>query len=507
MPISFTVAEGLAHGPEVIGVGVYDDLTWATDSGEPPPGLSSEYLAQRGFKASLGQALVVPDPSDPNRAVVALGLGKGQELSEDTLRRAGAELVRAAGQARSVAILVEGVVPDGSSPARVAQAVVEGAALAAHSFAAYKKEPRSCSVEEFRVVGSSEELASGVRRGEIVARAINLARDLVNEPAGVMTPRRLAEVAAGVAGVGNVTGASDGATGSLRVTVWDENDIAREGLGGLAGVAQGSDEPPRLIRFDYEPAPGGASDPDQPPLVLVGKGITFDSGGLSIKSAEGMMTMKYDMSGAAAVLATMSVLADLGTRSRVIGFTPVTENMSNGRATKPGDVLHTRNHKTIEVLNTDAEGRLVLADALALAAEQDPGAIVDLATLTGACVTALGKEIAGLMANDDAVADRVLGAGERAGEAIWRLPLARVYAKHIESEVADMKNMGAPGGAAGTITAALILSEFVGDAPWAHLDIAGPAWTEVEEGYCHKGATGYGVRTLVELVAGWDEAR
>ena len=258
-------------------------------------------------------------------------------------------------------------------------------------------------------------------------------------------------------------------------------------------MAQGSAEPPRLLRLVYDP-PGAKGT-----IALVGKGITFDSGGLSIKTAEGMTTMKTDMSGAAAVIAAMSVLPALAAKARVIGVVPTTENMPSGTAIKPGDVLKIRNGKTVEVLNTDAEGRLVLADGLSLAVEDGVDAIVDVATLTGACVVALGPKIAGLMGNDDGWIEQVEAAAGRAGEGVWRLPLPRDYRKDIESEVADIKNVG--GRSAGALTAGLFLREFVGDRPWAHLDIAGPARSESDDGYTSRGGTGVGVRTLVEVVS------
>jgi leucyl aminopeptidase len=236
-----------------------------------------------------------------------------------------------------------------------------------------------------------------------------------------------------------------------------------------------------------------------PHIVLVGKGITFDSGGLSLKGAESMMTMKTDMSGAATVLATVSACADLGVRVRVSAIAPVTENMPGGKATKPGDVLVIRDGQTIEVLNTDAEGRLVLADGLSLAAELQPDAIIDLATLTGAAVVALGGSIAGLFGNDQALVDKVREAGSRAGEATWQLPLAKEYRSHIKSEVADMKNIG-KAGQAGAIAAALLLERFVGEIPWVHIDIAGPARSDEDEGVLTKGGTGFGVRTVLELL-------
>ena len=264
-------------------------------------------------------------------------------------------------------------------------------------------------------------------------------------------------------------------------------------------MARGSTQPPRLVRVQYQPADPIEIGGRVPHLALVGKGITFDSGGLSLKTATGMETMKTDMGGAAAVLSAVDAAAALGARIRITAFTPLTENMPGGSATKPGDVLTTRNGKTIEVLNTDAEGRLVLADGLTLAAEAEPDAIIDLATLTGAAVVALGKEIAGLLGNDDGLIAELRAAGNRAGEPLWPLPLPDDYRSHIESEIADMRNIGRPG-QAGSISAAMLLREFVADVPWAHLDIAGPARSDENSRYLSKGGTGFGVRTLVELV-------
>jgi leucyl aminopeptidase len=273
-----------------------------------------------------------------------------------------------------------------------------------------------------------------------------------------------------------------------------------EHLGGLLGVARGSTEPPRLVRADYIPEGPIEGGGRVPHVVLVGKGITFDSGGLSLKSAGGMETMKTDMGGAAAVLAAFDAAALLGVPIRMTVLTPMTENMPGGRAVKPGDVLTARNGKTIEVLNTDAEGRLVLADALSLAAELEPDAIIDLATLTGAAVAALGTGIAALMGTDEALQDELRRASKRAGESLWPLPLPDEYRNHIDSEVADMKNIGRAG-QAGSISAALLLREFVGDSPWAHLDIAGPARSDEDARYLSKGGTGFGVRTLVALLS------
>jgi leucyl aminopeptidase len=276
--------------------------------------------------------------------------------------------------------------------------------------------------------------------------------------------------------------------------VLDLAAIKRLRLGGLLGVNRGSVQPPQFVEIEYKPTgrPTGT-------LAFVGKGITFDSGGLSLKTGAGMMTMKCDMSGAAAVIGAMSVLPEVAPKVRVIGYLPITDNMTDGDATRPGDILRIRNGKTVEVLNTDAEGRLILADALVLASEARPDAIVDLATLTGACLVALGPSIAGLMGNDQAWNDQVRAAADRVGERLWPLPLPEDYRKMLDSPVADLKNIGGPHG--GALTAGLFLREFVGEGiPWVHLDIAGPAFNEAtEDGEIPKGGTGFGVRTLIEL--------
>jgi leucyl aminopeptidase len=278
------------------------------------------------------------------------------------------------------------------------------------------------------------------------------------------------------------------------VQVLSGAQLEKARLGGVIGVGKGSERPPRFVKISYEPA--GAKTT----LALVGKGVVFDSGGLSIKSASGMETMKTDMGGGAAVIAAMSTLRDLGVKTRVLGYVPLVENMPSGSAIRPGDVLTMRNGKTVEVLNTDAEGRLILADALSLAAEDKPDAVIDLATLTGACVVALGEGVAGLMGTSDAWITQVRAAADLAGESIWPLPLPAPYRKMLDSEIADMKNIS-HGGYGGALTAGLFLKEFAGDVAWAHLDIAGPARASSDDGYLVRGGTGFGVRTLVELAS------
>jgi leucyl aminopeptidase len=272
-------------------------------------------------------------------------------------------------------------------------------------------------------------------------------------------------------------------------------------MGGVLGVGQGSERPPRFVRVVYQPRGGGAGGT----LALVGKGVVFDSGGLSLKTASGMETMKTDMSGAAAVLAAMSALQALGVRHRVVAYAPMVENMPSGSAIRPGDVLRMRSGTTVEVLNTDAEGRLILADALSLAASEKASAIVDLATLTGACVVALGEKVAGVMGNQPEWVEQVRAASERAGEPMWTLPLPKDYRKLLDSEVADLRNIST-GSYGGALTAGLFLERFVDDVPWAHLDIAGPARASSDDGELTKGGTGFGVRTLLELVSTLDES-
>ncbi|MBV9042320.1 MAG: leucyl aminopeptidase [Acidimicrobiia bacterium] len=476
MPIDVSASPQVPDDVQVLGVPVFEGRRTLDKAAVE---LDVGYLKERGFEGKVGQACAVP--ADDGSTVVALGMGRPDDVSAETFRRAGAAFARAAWNDTTAAIAVLDAAGD-LDRGVAAEALAEGAVLAAYRFTKYKNEAKPSMLESLTIVGRGAKVQTGADRGARIAAAVSLARDLVNEPAGAMTPSRLAEVAIEV-----------GEREGLAVTVLDEVAIANEGLGGLQGVAQGSAQPPRLIELVYEP-PGARST-----IALVGKGITFDSGGLSIKTADGMETMKTDMSGAAAVLATMSVLPALAPKVKVIGILPTTENMPSGTAIKPGDVLKIRNGKTVEVLNTDAEGRLVLADGLSLAVEAGVDAIVDLATLTGACMVALGRKIAGLMANNDAWSEQVADAAERAGEKVWPLPLPDDYRKLIDSEVADIRNTGGDryGGA---LTAGLFLKEFVGDVPWAHLDIAGPARSEEDNAYTPKGASGFGVRTLIELL-------
>ena len=468
-----------------------------------PGELDPVWCTRHGFTGKVGQTLTLraagvngtPQGTvDLNHAeVVLVGVGDRSLLDGDrgleSLRRASAAFVRAAGQGGTGALLLPDI---DIAVEQSAAAVTEGAVLASYRYDGYRTGDHPGSLEGLVIViGGLSDISSagaGATLGARVAESVSLARDLVNEPPSSLTPEKFAAVfIERFAEVAEVT-----------VEVWDHQRIVSERLGGLLAVSQGSTQPPRLVRVEYRPADPLVIEGRVPHLALVGKGITFDSGGLSLKTATGMETMKTDMSGAAVVLSAVDAAAAQGARIRITAFAPLTENMPGGSATKPGDVLTTRSGRTIEVLNTDAEGRLVLADGLTLAAEVEPDAIIDVATLTGAAVVALGNEIGGLFGNDDRLIAQVRAAGERAGETLWPLPLPDDYRSHIESSIADMRNIGRPG-EAGSISAALLLREFVAEVPWVHLDIAGPARSEENSRYLTKGGTGFGVRTLVSL--------
>jgi leucyl aminopeptidase len=445
-------------------------------------GLDGAFLQRRGFDGKLGQVQSLP--GELGIVVLAIGMGPAAEVDADVFRRAGAAIARHAKRHRVVATTVLDVVPDAANRRDLARALAEGMSLAAYSFTSYKSDAEGNRIERAVVVGTGgKRVQEALDLGSRVADAVVFARDLVNEPGGSLTPRRLAQAAIEMA-----------EREDLQVSVLDEADIAEAGMGGLLGVNRGSEEPPRFIELCYEPArPRGT-------VALVGKGITFDSGGLSIKTSDGMSTMKDDMGGAASVLGAMSAVSAVKPPVRVRAYIPSTDNMTGGDATRPGDVLRIRDGQTVEVLNTDAEGRLILADALSLAGEAEPDAIIDVATLTGACMVALGTRVAGLMGNDPAWIEQVTAAAVRTGERVWELPLPSDYRRQLDSDVADLRNIGGSrhGGA---LVAGLFLQEFVPeDIPWAHLDIAGTAWSDVSEGVVAKGGTGFGVRLLLDLL-------
>ena len=465
------IRTGDAATADIVVIPVYADRVIAAgDEYAPDLESISALLDSRDFSGKSGQTLFVQTPDGPTPEVLLVGLG--DEVDAESLRRAAGSAARAVKGYASVATALGDIDIDGATGA-----VVIGTVLGAYSFDEYKSDPKSSKIASLTLVGDGiapEDIAAA----SSLADGVVLARDLVNRPAADTPPAALAGVASGL-------------STDVDVKVYDEDEILEAGFGGLVAVNLGADRPARMVVMRYSP------DGADRTAAFVGKGIVFDSGGLSIKPAAGMETMKTDMAGAAAVMGAVKVIAELGLNVNVIGITPLTENLTGGSAQKPGDVMRAYNGKTIEVLNTDAEGRLVLADGLALAAEFEPDLIVDIATLTGAAKVALGPLIGALIASDDDAAELVASAAEAAGEKMWRMPLEAEYKPLIESDIADMKNTAGRWG--GAITAGLILSEFVGDTPWVHLDIAGPARADKTEHYISKGGTGFGVRTLVEV--------
>ncbi len=410
----------------------------------------------------------------PINGRLLLVAGIGSDSDNESLRSAAARAVRNAPKNGSLAIAATG---DGDG----VRAVAEGAGLGAYAYTEHRKKPHEVpSLTGLTVVSDSEGAAQAVARAQVVVDAVSAARDMVNTPPAQKRPPTLAQTMADLV-----------ADSDVAVTIFDEQQLSDGGFGGILGVGAGSSEPPRLVELVYEP------DGWSTHVVLVGKGITFDSGGLSLKSWKGMLTMKSDMAGAAAVAATLSACKDAGITAKVTGLCALAENMPSGTATRPSDVLVHRGGTTVEVLNTDAEGRLVLADALAYAAEADPDVIIDLATLTGAQVVALGDDVAAILGTDQGLINDLQSAGVVAGEQLWPLPLVEAYAETLKSPVADLKNIG-KAGHAGTITAALFLRHFTDGKPWAHLDIAGPSFRDsANDSYLPAGATGFGVRTLL----------
>ncbi|MBW3605559.1 MAG: leucyl aminopeptidase [Actinobacteria bacterium] len=471
----------------------------ATDGERAVAGRDLANLGQRAeidLTAALGALRMTGKAGDVARLPIRLGdrtvlllvagVGDADDVDAHAVRRAAAAASRQAGASSTMAVVVPDDLPGGLDGETLARAVAVGAGVGAYVYTAYRTDLEDVTqLDRIVVVAGdgvdADAVARGAAWGRRVAAATNTTRDLVNTPPAFKRPPALAD---------HVTELV--ASTPITAKVLGQDELVDGGFGGLVGVARGSSAEPRLVELTY---PGsGATDEH---VVLVGKGITFDSGGLSIKSSSGMATMKSDMSGAASIVGAMLAAAELELAPRVTGLLALAENMPGGDATRVSDVLTHRDGTTVEVMNTDAEGRLVLADALAYGRELEPSAMIDLATLTGAQITALGKRIAAVLGTDDALVEAVEQAGDRAGERLWRLPLPADYREQLRSEVADLKNIG-KGGEAGTIIAALFLREFVGDVPWAHLDIAGPSFSDSSDGaLISKGATGFGVGTLV----------
>jgi leucyl aminopeptidase len=442
------------------------------------------FLDEADFDGKPGQTLAVPTNGRLGaNAAILVGLGARSEVTVDGVRRAAAQIARRATKVETVATTLLDALPSSIDRSAASQAIAEGATLGAYQYLEYKRDGGRSKLGRMVVLGrGGARVERGLARGATTSHVTTWARDLVNVPSIDKAPASI------------VAAAKETLKGTgVRVTVWAGQKLVDERLGGVVGVGQGSSRPPQFMKLSWSPRGARSS------VGLVGKGVVFDSGGISIKPAAGMERMKTDMSGAAAVIATMSALKDLDVRHKVTGYVPLVENMPSGDAIRPGDVLRHRNGKTVEVINTDAEGRLILADALSLAAEDGVDAVVDLATLTGSCMVALGEEYAGLMGNNESWIHQIEAAAARAGEKVWHLPLPKEYRKQLDSYVADMRNVG--DGQGGALTAGLFLAEFVGNVPWAHLDIAGPARAFSDDGYITKGGTGFGVRTLLELVS------
>ena len=460
-------------------------------------GLIKAFFKTGDFQGKLFQTglIYTHDVMKPRR-ILLIGMGKKKDFNVEKLRGVyarGAQWIRSANLKSFASALDEAYLALPFDEA--AEAVVEGVQLGLYQFTAFKTVDRDSikDIDEFVICEEAKNsyavLQKSVKTAEIICRAVQFARDIVSMPANKMTPTDIAREA--------VHMAKD--RKSLAVSVLDAARMKKMGMNALLGVAQGSDQPPKFIILEYNGAGKSAK-----PIVLVGKGITFDSGGISLKPAEKMDEMKTDMAGAAAVLGAIRVAADLKLRLRIVGLIPATENLPSGKSLKPGDILKSMSGITIEVLNTDAEGRLILADALAYAGRYKPQAILDIATLTGACVVALGEQTIGMLGNDDALKNRVRQAAEKTGERVWEMPLWEEYHDLIKSDIADYKNSS--GRNAGTITAAAFLSKFAGDYPWVHLDIAGPAWTTKDRPYIPKGASGVGVRLFTDFLRHWQEA-
>lgn len=474
---------------DVLGVGVFKDGKGGPGADEAAALLGmtlKDLLKNERIKGEVGDCIVLPTYGRlAAKKVAFIGLGDKKKTGSFHVRRAGATLARRSGGAKIVGSLIPSAA--GGKADESVRAFAEGFLLGCYKFDRYKAASRNgdnpAGVDQVLIAGvaKSASVDKAIARAEAVAAGTSLARDLTNTPALDKSPMSLADEARKIGKSANVT-----------VKVLDEKQLAAKGMNGILGVGRGSPKPPRLIEITYKAAGAKKS------VAIIGKGITYDSGGLNLKT-QGLDWMKMDMGGAAAVLGTMQAIAALKPKVNVTGIICSAENMPGGNALHTGDILTMYGGKTVEVGNTDAEGRLVMADGLVYAAERKPDYILDIATLTGACMIALGPRCFGIMGSDDALVKGLLGAAGRAGEHAWELPLIEDYRKMIDSDIADLKNIGGPYG--GAITAGLFLKEFVAGIKWAHLDIAGPTKSESDEYEQPKGATGSGVRTLVEWLS------
>jgi len=459
---------------------------------EAAGGFLRKAIKSSEFKGAAGTSLMVsPATGTSASRLLYVGLGAESKADGETLRRAigGAIQKAKAARVKELTLAFDTFEQKKLSVADRARILAEGVLLGDYHFDRYQtdEEAKKTTVPTktaLLVSSASDDVDAGIKAAEAICCGVILARDLVNEPGNVKSPDFLAQQAVAA-----------GKEAGFKCTILNKAQIEKEKMGALLGVAQGSEREPRLIVMEY--SGGKKSDA---PVVLVGKGVVFDSGGISIKPSEGMDEMKMDMGGGAAVIGTLTAAARLKLPCNIVGIVPAVENMPSGTAIRPGDILTSSSGKTIEVLNTDAEGRLILADALSYAARFKPQTVIDLATLTGACIVALGYHATAILGNSDRLVRDLIAAGEKAGERAWQLPLWSEYTEQIKSDVADVKNIGGRG--AGTITAAAFLQKFADDYTWAHLDIAGTAWAESAKPCYPKGGTGVGVRLLIEYLQG-----
>lgn len=499
MEISIKKGDILTHEAQMIAVGVYEQTKWEDvfieRINELLDGKFRKLAKIQQFEGKLGQSMIFPAPKSVNAEYfLVLGLGPFDKLENDHVREATGHAIASAKKLGVTDLAIELLGEDEgitSFDARKnAESMTIAALLADYEFTAYKKSQAKAMSSMTIIAEDGKDVrkaTAGVERGKIIADGVSVARDLVNTPGQDMNPDRLAEVAK------QLTTMSDG---MLTLTVLDRKACEKRKMGAYLAVAQGSEDEPRFIHLTYKPKKQAKKK-----IAFVGKGVTFDSGGLSLKPSDAMMTMKCDMAGGAAVLGIFATLARLQPSVEIHGIIAATDNMPSAKAIRPGDVVRASNGKTIEVLNTDAEGRLTLADALHYACELKPDVVIDFATLTGACVVGLGEEIAALMTPDEELGNKILQAADGAGEKLWRMPLEARYAQLLKSDIADLRNI-ARSRYGGSLTAGLFLSEFISnDVEWAHLDIAGPAYAERPlASYLQKGGSGYAVRTMLDLL-------
>ena len=490
MEIKGTDTSYLDWSGNALAVGLFEEAVEVTGDlaklDEKLGGTIAEIIAEEEFEGKPGSSVVSRvGGNSPVGKIILVGLGKQEDLKLDTLRTTAAAIARIGKKQKSKSLGISLPVV-GDDAAANAQMIAEGILLALHQDNRFKSEPedKGAKLETIELLGVGSQEAA-ITKAEAICSGVILARELVAAPANSVTPITLAETATEIASEYGLT-----------VEILEQEDCEKLGMGAYLGVAKASDLPPKFIHLTYKP-----EGTPRRKLAIVGKGLTFDSGGLNIKgSGSGIETMKIDMGGGGATLGAAKAIAQIKPDVEVHFISAATENMISGHAMHPGDILTASNGKTIEVNNTDAEGRLTLADALVFAEKLEVDAIVDLATLTGACVVALGNDISGLWSTDDTLAEELKSAAESAGEKFWQMPMEEKYFEGMKSPIADMKNTGPRAG--GSITAALFLKQFINETPWAHLDVAGPVWADKEGGVNNSGATGFPVRTLVNWVLG-----